>query len=183
MGDGDTVALVLVPLEGDLLVLQAHAGPFEAEADLALVGMEKGGDGVGDFYEVGGGGSFGRDGVERFQDAGGSDAGSAAGEGAAAETGEIPGVFGEVPVVGEGFLFLPPAFEAAGTPGGKVWFVDGVPSKQVARIFLTRTRPLSQGRVAVAGSLFSRRRLSRSRMVLGRRAILPRDIGWLKVES
>jgi hypothetical protein len=125
LGRGHTVAQMLVPGEHQMLVSLAHASFFEAEADLILVGTEKGGDGVGDFYEFGGGGFIGRDGVEHFHDAGGSDAGGAPGEGAGAETGEIPGVFGEVFVAGEGFLFLLPAFEAAGAPLGEVLFANG----------------------------------------------------------
>lgn len=123
-GDGGGIALVLVPGEGELFVPDADTFFIVPEADLALVGMEQSGNGVTDFYEVVDGTVFERDGVEVFEKAGGGEGGSATGEATASGAGEIAGVFGKVPEVVEGFLFLEPALVAGGTPVGKVLVVD-----------------------------------------------------------
>ncbi len=123
--DSDGIALVLVPGKGELFIAQADAFFIVPKADLALVGMEQGGDGVTDIYELSDGTIFEREPIEVFEQAGGGDGGGTASQATASGAGKIGGFLGEIFEVGEGFQLLQPALVAGGAPNGKVSVVDG----------------------------------------------------------
>ena len=114
--NGGDVALVFIAFEEDFVVALADSGFFVLKADVVVLGIDEGGDGLGGFGEFGGGKFFIGNRLEERQDLAGEDRGGGMGDGGPADTGNIGGVFSDLFEESERLLFFEPAPVTALTP-------------------------------------------------------------------